>query len=196
MNLQYTLSNKLRWTFNSIQFFKTHFVIIGSFALVAALGRVIQLGGFGEITPAYNVALEIVVEAARGLIFLFVLGLGNTKDGFFRILHLFKKTQNRKLIREIALQKVRKQWASILLNTMVFSLIAAAINYLIELLAYETCLYITLKSEGILGASSSEWTILLFFKNISIIPFTLVFDAVFLLWITNKFRTSANAGVE
>ena len=65
-------------------------------------------------------------------------------------------------------------------------IIVAGINLLIDLLAYETCLYLTLKKEGILVDTSSEWTILLFFKNILVIPFTLVFETVFLLWVTNK----------
>ena len=88
----------------------------------------------------------------------------------------------------VAIHKVKKQWLAILLNVVMFSLIAWTINYLIDLLAYQTCLYITLKSGGILSESSSEWVILLFFKNISIIPFTLVFNALFVLWVTNKLK--------
>jgi hypothetical protein len=83
---------------------------------------------------------------------------------------------------------MRKKWLHILLNVVAFSLITGIINYLIDLLAYKTCLYLTLKNRGILADAASEWTILLFFKNISIIPFMLIFDALFLLWITNKFR--------
>jgi hypothetical protein len=82
----------------------------------------------------------------------------------------------------------KKYWLLILINFVCFLLIAATINYLIDLLAYETCLYLKLTEDGILSPSSSEWTILLFFKNLSVIPFTLVFEAVFLLWLTNKLQ--------
>ena len=73
-----------------------------------------------------------------------------------------------------------------MLNLIGFSLVAWSVNYLIDLLAYQTCLYLTLKENGVLVESSSEWTILLFFKNLSVIPFTLVFETLFVLWLTNK----------
>ena len=64
-------------------------------------------------------------------------------------------------------------------------------NLLIDHLAYETCLYLALRYNGILVDTSSEWTILLFFKNISVIPFTLVFETIVLLWLTNKTTSDA-----
>jgi hypothetical protein len=74
-------------------------------------------------------------------------------------------------------------------------LIAATINYFIDLLAYETCLYLSLKSDGILAESSSEWTILLFFKNLTVIPLTLIFDTVLLLWLANKLSGFRKTGL-
>ena len=76
------------------------------------------------------------------------------------------------------------------MNIVGFLLIAWAINYLIDVLAYETCLYLTLKKDGILVESSSEWAILLFFKNLTVIPLTLIFDTVLLLWLANKLSNS------
>jgi hypothetical protein len=164
--------------------------------LIAAFGRVIQLEGFGKITSWMNVVLEVVVESARVLIFLYVLGLADIKNGAVRIRNLFTHKDNRKLNWTIATQKLKKQWFYILLNIIGFLLIAGLINYLIDQLAYETCFYLTLKKGGILVDSSSEWTILLFFKNISVIPLMLVFDAIFLLWITNKFKGRLAADME
>jgi hypothetical protein len=163
-------------------------VILG-LGLIAAFGRVIQLGGFGQITPRMNIFLEVVVEFVRLLIFLYVLGLASFKKGALRIKQLFTNKISRKLYWKIALQKIRKQRVEILLNFFVFLGIAWVINYLIDLLAYQTCLYLTLKKNEILDQASSEWTIILFFKNISTIPLTLTFEAVFLLWIINKFRS-------
>lgn len=167
--------------------------MITGLGLIAAFGRVIQLGGFGEISFLTNIFLEVVVESARILMFLYVVGLASIKNGFLRIRNLFANKDNRKLHWNAAIQKLKKQWFLILLNVIGFLLIAWIINYLIDLLAYETCLYLALKEHRILADSSSEWTILLFFKNISVIPFTLIFNAVFLLWITNKFRAQTNS---
>lgn len=187
-------SDKLHCLYNAIYFFKQHFGVITGLGLIAAFGRVIQLGGFGEITSPTSIILEIVIESARILLFLYVLGLANIKNGLLRIKHFFTHKYNRKSQLTITIQNVKKQWLSILLNIIGFLLIAWTLNYLIDLLAYETCLYLTLKKDGLLAETSSEWTILLFFKNLSVIPFTLVFETLFILWLTNKlsnYRTSA-----
>jgi hypothetical protein len=188
MNVSFGLADKLNWLTNTLHFLKTHFKVILGLGLIAAFGRVIQLGGFGAIPVWLNVIMEIIIESARICIFIYVLGFASIKSGFLRIKHFFKQKKNRRQNISIAKQKIKQQWLSVVLNIIVFLIIATAINYLIDQLAYETCLLLTLKKDGILTMDSSEWTILLFFKNISVIPFTLVFDAVFLLWITNKFH--------
>ena len=184
----YFFSDKLTSLHNAIYFFKKHFLIIISLGLIAAFGRVIQLGGFGEITTTFTIVLEIIIEASRILLFLYVLGLANIKNGILRIKRFFTQKKNRKLQWTNAVRKFKQQWFSIVLNLAGFSLIAWVINYLIDLLAYQTCLYLTLKKNGLLVESSSEWTILLFFKNLSVIPFTLVFETLFVLWLTNKLQ--------
>lgn len=181
-------ATRLTWLGHTLHFLQKHFVVIFSLGLVAAFGRVIQLGGFGEIASWMNLVLEVVIESARILLFLYVLGLTSIKNGVLRIRTVFIDNDKRKRLRAVAFEKLKKQPVSILLNIFGFLTIAFVLNYLIELLAYETCLYLTLKTDGILATSSSEWTILLFFKNISVIPFTLAFDAVFLLWITNRLQ--------
>lgn len=188
MNMADHLAGKLTWLAHTLRFLKKHFIVIVSLGLIAAFGRVIQLGGFGEIASWMHVVLEVVIESARVLIFLYVLGLASIKNGVLRIRNVFARKNERRINWTVALMKLKTQWLSILFNIAGFLIIAFVINYLIDLLAYETCLYLTLKEDGILTASSSEWTILLFFKNISIIPLALVFDAVFLLWITNKLQ--------
>ncbi|MBD0293677.1 MAG: hypothetical protein ICV84_00525 [Flavisolibacter sp.] len=189
----FDLTNRLNCLLNAIYFLKKHYAVILTLGLIAAFGRVMQLGGFGKIASWMNIVLEVVVESARILLFLYVLGLASIKNGVLRIRRLFTHRDNRKQQLSAAMQKLKKQWFPILLNIIGFLLIAAVINYLIDLLAYETCLYLTLKEDGILADSSSEWTILLFFKNLSVIPFTLVFEAVFLLWMTNKFQSQTHS---
>ncbi len=184
--MNFNLPDKLSLLNNTLYFFKKHFVAIMGLGLIAALGRVIQLGGFGEIANWMGIVLEVVVESTRILLFLYVLGLANIRNGVLRIKHLLTHKENRKKLLTTAIQKLRKQWFSISLNIIGFLLIAGTINYLIDLLAYETCLYLTLKNDGVLADTSSEWTILLFFKNLTVIPLTLIFNTVLLLWLSNK----------
>jgi hypothetical protein len=193
MGASFNLISKLNWLLHTGYFLKKHFTTILALGLIAAFGRVIQLGGFGPIAVWTNIVLEVVVESTRILLFLYVLGWASIKSGALRIKRILTQKANRKLHFTIAMQRLKGQWFSITLNLIGFFAIAMMLNYLIELLAYETCLYINLKQDGILADASSEWTILLFFKNLSVIPITLVFEAVFLLWITNKFHTQKHS---
>jgi hypothetical protein len=180
------LTCKLNLLSGSIAFLKKLFVIILGLGLVAAFGRVIQLGGFGEIPAWANIVLEVAVEGSRVLIILFVLGIANVKRGALAIGRLFSRRSNLKAYWSIAIKKMKTQWIQISLSLIGFLVIAGGINFLIDTLAYETCFYLTLKREGILVDNTSEWTILLFFKNISVIPFTLVFETLLLLWLTRE----------
>lgn len=195
MTLSFNHSGKLSLLSNTLYFFKKHFLTIMGFGFIAALGRVIQLGGFGQISTGMNIFLEVVVESARILIFLYVLGLANIKNGVLRIKQILTDKDNRKKLLSIAIHKLKKQWFLVSLNIVGFLLIASTINYLIDLLAYETCLYLSLKTDGILAESSSEWTILLFFKNLTVIPLTLIFDTVLLLWLANKLSGFRKTGL-
>ena len=181
--------NKLITLNNAIYFIKKHFLVILSLGLISAFGRVIQLGGFGEISSWANIVLEIIVESSRILLFLFVLGLANVKKGMLRIWDLFTKKGMWRSIWNNSIQKLKKQWLSVLLNLSAFLIIAWMFNFLIDQLAYETCLYLSLKKHGVLVDRSSEWTILLFFKNLSVIPFTLVFETLLILWVAGKLNS-------
>ena len=195
MNLSFNHSDKWTLLNNTVYFFKKHFLAIIGLGSIAAFGRVIQLGGFGQITGWMNVVLEVVVESARILLFLYVLGLANVKNGVLRVKHLVTQKEDRKKLFTNAIYKLKKQWLSLLLNIIGFLIIASIINYLIDLLAYETCLYLSLKTDGILAESSSEWTILLFFKNLTVIPLILIFDTVLLLWLANKLSGFRKTGL-
>lgn len=180
------LTSKLNLLCGSILFFKKHFLTIVGLGLIAAFGRVIQLGGFGEIPFWANIVLEGVVETSRLLIFFFVLGTSNIKAGVYQVKRLFTRRTSLKTYWPIAIRKLKTQWIQVSLSLFGFLSIVVVINFLINSLAYETCLYLTLIREGILVDTTSEWTILLFFKNILVIPFTLVFETILLLWITHE----------
>lgn len=177
-------------------FLKKHFLTIFGLGLIAALGRVVQLGGFGKISSSLHLVLEILIEASRLLLFVYVLGWANLGNGWQRVKHFFTQKAQRKQYLGTAWQTLKKQWLAIIFNFSSFLLVASLINYLIEALAYETCFYLFLKRDGILAAAASEWTILLFFKNLSVIPLMLVFEALFLLWLTNKLTVGKASYVE
>lgn len=127
-----------------------------------------------------------MVESSRILLFVYVIGLGSIQTGFKRIRGLFTQINSRKASLQTAQEKLKKQWGIIYINFVGFLIIAWCMNMVIDLIAYETCLYLKLTTNGILNPASSEWTLLLFFKNLSMIPLTLVFEGLLLLWSVNR----------
>lgn len=186
MAVSMKLLKSLDWTIYTIRFLKDHFLTVFGLGLVAALGRAIQLKAFGPVNPLSNTLLELVVELARILIFFYALGLTNVKKGVVRLVQFATNKQGRKQNWRLAIQKMRANWSGVLINLVAFLVIAFLFNKLITHIAYETCLYITLKSHQVISDQASEWAIILFFKNISVIPFTLVFNALFCLWLVNR----------
>ncbi|MEQ8811365.1 MAG: hypothetical protein RIE59_20010 [Imperialibacter sp.] len=178
--------DKLDLLLGSLAFIRNHFVVLLGLGLVAAFGRVIQLGGLGEIPTVANWVLEVMVEGARLLICLYVLGIANSRKGLSIVKRILTGRVSFKQHWPGIKQKFQAQWAGILISFTGYLAVAGVFNILIDQLAYETCLFLSLKGWGVLVDSSSEWTILLFFKNLSVIPLTLVFETFFLLWITDK----------
>jgi len=169
---------------SALFFLRKHVLTVTILGLIAGLGRVIQLGGFGTISYAFNIFLEILINSARIVLFIYVLGFADFRIGLSRIKHFFTKKTERRENLITAWHNLKEKWPSVIVNFIFFGMIAALLNYLIDALAYETCLFLTLKEGGILSSRSSEWTILLFFKNLSVIPFTLIFEVLFILWIS------------
>lgn len=182
-----TLSTfKLTWLSKSLSFFGKHFTILFSLGLVAGLGRAIQLESFGEISTGVHIILEIGIEFTRALIFLYVLGFANIRRGAIRLKDLLLFSPRIKQQWRDAFRTFKIQWISVLLNLLAFSCIAFALNFWIDLTVYDTCFYANLKQDGIISETASEWVMILFLKNISVIPFTLVFNAIFMLWLSRK----------
>ncbi|GAB3702917.1 hypothetical protein GCM10027592_32820 [Spirosoma flavus] len=191
MNVAPKLLKALDWTVQTIRFCQQHFLFIFSLGLIAAFGRAIQLKAFGPVGPTAHFLLEVVIESARILIFLYALGFTNIRKGVARLTQLVTNKSGRRQHWRLAVQTLRINWPALLANFVVFLVIAALFNVLINHIAYETCLYITLKARQLISDQSSEWAIILFFKNISVIPFTLIFNALFLLWLVNRLPKTA-----
>jgi len=167
--------------------------MIFSLGLIAGIGRVIQLKGFGEISTATNIIMEVVVESARLAMFIYILGSASLKMGLARLANLFSKSEHRKESIKLAFANFKSKWQILLLNFVVYLLIAWVINFLIDQLAYQTCLYLTMQNRGILNADASEWTIILFFKNLTVIPLTLIFNTLFVFYMTNRLNLQATS---
>jgi hypothetical protein len=184
----------LDWIALSVRFFKNHLLTVLGLGFLAAVGRATQLGAFGPVSHAFDLLLEIGVESSRILLFLYALGLTDVQTGAASVLRLFSAGANRRRNWRVAVQKVKSHWRAMLLNLAAFLLIAWSINSLIDYAAYQTCLYTKLKASQLIADEASEWAFILFLKNISIIPFTLVFNALFLRWVTNRLTGSFTAG--
>jgi hypothetical protein len=182
--------NTLDCTLHTIRFIKHHYLLILALGLVAAFGRIIQLKAFGPVSPLSFTLLEIVIESSRILLFLYVLGLSNIKSGILKTLHLFTDKRGRKQTWLAALRTIRARWFALLINLGMFACIALLFNLFIDHIAYQTCLLLTLKDHQVVAQQSSAWTVILFFKNLSVIPFTIVFEVLFLLWLTNRLPKS------
>jgi hypothetical protein len=89
--------------------------------------------------------------------------------------------------------RLKTYWRSLLASFVIYLLIAWVTNLLIDYTAFQTCLYYKLKVNNIIAEKSSEWVIILFFKNLSVIPLTLIFNALFLLWVTGRVSDRGNA---
>jgi hypothetical protein len=188
MNNNIKISQSPTWVIHTLMFFKTHYLIVLTLGMAAAMGRVIQLGAFGPISSALHLVLEIIIEGARLMIFAYALGLTNVRKGFARIMQIFTKSDAWKSNWIIAKARMKSDWKSLLMSMVIYLLIAWVINLLIDYTAYQTCLYYKLKINRIISEGASEWVIILFFKNLSVIPLTLIFNAVFLLWITGRVK--------
>lgn len=193
MTLLVRVLKKSVWVIQTLLFIKNHLAIILGLGIIAAFGRAIQLGAFGPVTGIFYYALEIIIQSARLFIFLYALGFTSIRTG----ISLIKKFAGSKNVRkenwQIAVRKVKKDWFSMLTSCIIYSLISFIINLLIDYATYQTCLYLKLKTNDIIAEGASEWVIILFLKNISVIPLTLVFDALFLLWITNRLTQKSSA---
>ncbi|GAB3900193.1 hypothetical protein GCM10028803_22620 [Larkinella knui] len=172
----------LVWAF---QFWWRYFGQISFWMLFAALGRAIQMRIFGPISPTFSIVLEIVVELARVLTLLLIIGQGNLGNGFWKMVGIFRYTREkwRQLGRTFR-STLRQYWPVLLWNLLVFSLIAYGMNRLNGFVANQTALLGYLKLAGWVHESASEMPVVFFLKNLTVIPFTLVFEYGLFRWLS------------
>lgn len=168
-------------------FIKKNFLLILILGLTAGVGRFIQEGGNSEISSAAHGILEVVVNGARLLIIFVVAGHGYIQAGFRSFINVFRltRTQWRAVWMKVK-ANFSNNFPAILVNFIIYIIIAAIINIGLFSLFKYTSLLEWLKSNSIVIPTASMWPILLFLKNISIIPYTLVFETLFVMWIVER----------
>lgn len=168
----------------TFEFIRIHFPTLLALGFIAAFGRVLQLGGFGEISSALNGVLEVVIQSSRIFLFVFVLGESNVQKGWDQVIRFISQKSSRRQQLQSAVRNLKQNKSIIIISLTGYGLLAFLMNYLIEASAYQTCFLLHLKNSNILDSTASEWSMLLFLKNISVIPFTIIFETILILWIS------------
>lgn len=166
---------------------KKNFLLIFILGLTAGIGRFVQEGGIGEISPIAYGIMEIAVNLARLLIIVAIIGQGSLRAGFNNFMNVFRlRNADWHEVWTNVKHNFLNNFLAILVNFITFIVIAVISNIaLFALLEYTTFLT-WLKTAELISPAATQWPVVLFLKNISIIPFTLVFETLFVLWIVER----------
>lgn len=171
----------------SFQFYGRNFFPLLGLMLVAALGRAVQMKAVGEITSGEYILLEIGVELSRVVVVILVLGEGSLKKGFQRCKRAFTlKKSERKTLWHTVVRNFKTYWPALLWNFIIFCMLAFLIDYCIKEIANNQSVLLWLKDQHILHASASANPLVFFLKNLTVIPFTIIFEFGILLWLMGK----------
>lgn len=155
--------------------------------LVAALGRTLQEGIAGPVSQGTFVALEILVESTRLLLVLHVLGLGSSLAGWAALQGGVRHLRNARATVGGAL---RNGWRGLLLNPIGFLALAVGANIAIFALARHGSTLPMLQHCGWVAEEAGPWVTVLFIKNLTVIPWTLVFVVATGGWIAAHRRVN------
>jgi hypothetical protein len=166
---------------------KRNFLLIFILGVIAGEGRFWQEGGYGEISSTAHGILEVIVYVARILIVFVIIGRGYMQAGARNFAGIFSMTRSDwREVWENVKYNFLNNFLALSVNFIIFMIIAFVINVVLFTLLEHTTFLEWLKSIGLVSPTASEWPVLLFFKNISIIPFTLVFETLFVMWIVER----------
>ena len=174
----------IAWSF---RFYGHNFLLLLGLMLVAALGRAFQMGAAGEISSGEYILLEIAVELSRVLLLILVIGEGNIKKGFQRCRRVFtmKKAEQTASWNTIV-RNFKAYWPSLLWNAILFGILAFLTNYCIDWVANNQHVLAGLKEQHVLAASASANPVVFFLKNLTVIPFTIIFECGIFLRLLGK----------
>ena len=154
--------------------------------VITALGRAAQLDAFGEIGSAGTIALEVVVEVPRVLLFLAAFGDGRIADGARMIRCGFAKKTDSSAARRP--DECSSLWREVGWGCGAYLLLALLCNGVVAWIV---------RSSGVVESinqldphlSLSSTTLTLILKNLTIISFTAVFIAI----VTKRFLMPEDA---
>lgn len=155
--------------------------------LVAALGRAFQMKAAGPVSPFLYWFLEMLVAFARILTLLVIGGFGSIRQGGRNFIGILKmKSQDWRQAGAATMKTFSHDWAVFLMSIIVFSCIAFVMNRSITLVAANDKFLQALKDNHILVQSASGMPVVFFLKNLTVIPFTMIFDVAIVLWLCGK----------
>jgi hypothetical protein len=159
----------------SVRLFASAAPWILGLGLIAAAGRAIQVGpGRNWPKPAY-VAFEIAVELVRLTIILVAIGGGDPLEGAHRIASFFSGPDHSEALGRLA-RGWGQRWAQALAALVLFAIAAGLANVATFAIAGLAPVRGLAARAGIAGADdkASKLAVVLFLKNLTIIPFTMI----------------------
>ncbi|MGA0556636.1 hypothetical protein ACO2Q8_08295 [Larkinella sp. VNQ87] len=176
------------WTF---RFWRAYAGPITGWMLLAALGRAVQMRIFGPVSSPVYTGLEVVVELARIITLLVIIGHGNLRRGAQKLVLLLRyKSSNWREVGQTIWTIGRQDWPILLWNLLAFSLLAFGFNKLNGLIADHEAVQALLRQNGLMHTSATGMPVFFFLKNLTVIPFTLIFEYGLFCWLAGKMMLS------
>ena len=173
----------LGWSSNIIM---QHLLLVLTFIFIPAIGRVVQTNGLGNISTSTYWLLEFPVEGARILFLLLLIGDGKIDKGIELLISMFRMTKDQwKTVPTAIINNLKLHSTELLITTFVFVLVALALNYLIKYAANSEEFLFKLQQFSLLRSFNSQ-SLTLFLKNLTVIPFTILFEVWLILRLLNK----------
>ena len=174
----------LRPLSRTIAFYGRHLLILTGISMPPAVLRAFQTGAFGGAGKA-AFFLEILVVLLRALLVMAIVGNGNPRRGWDRIKNAFGPQSGEKDYWSILVANFKRRWVNLLINMLAFAVLILAVNFLIYRIAEWPGLRSTPEAPG------DSTPVVLFIKNLIVIPLTLVFQYILVLTLLGKTRENA-----
>ena len=177
--------------FRALRFYGANLPAILLIMSFAAVGRALQLGAAGPPGPLWSGILEVAVEGSRALFVVFLIGHGSVRQGYRNVLALFGKGRaNWHGAANEGTSSRRVDWAGMVLSLLLFGLVAWGMNVMIASVASRPDLLAGLRRCGYMAEDANPYGVLLFMKNLTVIPLTLVFNYVLVMFAIGQMRRS------
>ncbi|MCC9076085.1 hypothetical protein FKZ61_008170 [Litorilinea aerophila] len=164
-------------------------LLITILVLVPAIGRVIQTDEVRIVNKQTYWLIEIIVEGARVILFIFLIGSGVFSLGIERIKSIFKTPKMQwYVIPSTVFHSIKTHYFELLATTVVFTLLAFLLNSLIQYLVSDEKLLLSIHKNTTLKFLNKT-SLSLFLKNLSVIPLTLFYEAWLILTLLNLLST-------